>query len=120
MLNIDSIYKRKEIQFLSNDLNGTVTLDAEVVAECLEIAAALGIPARRMKMVFGGGATDACELAKVGVQATTLIAMPTGLIRDGLAYHTMNDTVAAIEPEAVEACLAIAWQWVCREKSTSK
>ena len=120
MLNIDSIYKRKEIQLLSNDLNGTVNLDAEVVAECLEIAAALGIPARRMKMVFGGGATDACELAKVGVRATTLIAMPTGLIRDGLAYHTMNDTVAAIEPEAVEACLAIAWEWVRRERSAVK
>jgi len=116
LLNLDSIYNRDEIQFLSNDLNGTVKLAEEVVAECLEIAAGLGIPARRMRMVFGGGATDACELAKVGVRATTLIAMPTGLIRDGLAYHTMNDTVAAIEPEAVEACLAIAWEWLVREK----
>jgi hypothetical protein len=65
-------------------------------------------------MVFGGGATDACELAKVGVKATTLIGMSTALIRDGLAYHTMNDTVDAIQPAAVEACLGIAWEWVHR------
>ena len=34
--------------------------------------------------------------------------MPVGLIRDGLVYHTLRDTVEAIEIEAVEACLQIA------------
>ena len=52
-----------------------------------------------------GGGTDAAELAKAGVRATTMIAMPAGVVRDGLVYHTMRDTVDAIEPAAVEACL---------------
>jgi aminopeptidase YwaD len=112
MLNIDSIYNLDDLQFLINDLNGYVPLSGEVVEECLEVSRQAGIPVRTMKMIFGGGATDACELAKVGVKATTLIAMPTGLIRDGLAYHTINDTVEAIEPGAVEACLRIAWDWL--------
>lgn len=43
-----------------------------------------------------------------GVCATTMIAMPAGVIRDGLAYHTMRDTVDAIEPAAVEAYLMVA------------
>ena len=34
--------------------------------------------------------------------------MFTRLGRDGLVYHTLNDTVDAIEPEAVKACLQIA------------
>jgi hypothetical protein len=59
-------------------------------------------------MPFGGGGTDAAPLVRVGVKATTLVAMPVGLIRDGLVYHTLRDTVEAIEIEAVEACLHIA------------
>jgi aminopeptidase YwaD len=112
MFNMDSIYNLKELQFLVNDLNGYIPLSTEMVNECLTIAAEAGYPARRLKMVFGGGATDASELAKLGVKATTLIAMPTTLIRDGLVYHTMQDTVDAIEPPAVEACLCIAWNWL--------
>lgn len=59
-------------------------------------------------MVFGGGGTDAAEFAKVGVKATSMLAMPTTVFREGLAYHTLQDTVEAIEPEAVRACLAVA------------
>ena len=55
-----------------------------------------------------GGATDAAELTGAGVRATTLIAMSTRLVREGLVYHTMQDTVDAIEPAAVAACLAVA------------
>ncbi len=44
--------------------------------------------------------------------------VPAALVRDGLVYHTMQDTVEAIEPQAVEACLAVACEWV-REKSNA-
>jgi len=36
------------------------------------------------------------------------IAMPSAIVRAGLVYHTMQDTVDAIEPAAVEACLSVA------------
>jgi aminopeptidase YwaD len=112
MLNIDSIYNLKEIQFLTTDLNGTVKLSEDVAKTCANIAGQGGYPSKYAKMVFGGGGTDAAELAQVGVKATTLLAMPTSLVRDGLVYHTVHDTVEAIEPEAVEACLHVAYNFV--------
>jgi len=107
MLNIDSIYHIDDIQFLVSDLNDTVPLSRELAEQCARIAGAAGYPQKFMRMVFGGGGTDAAELAKVGVKTTTLLAMPTGLVRDGLVYHTLNDTVDAVEPGVVEACLRI-------------
>jgi hypothetical protein len=61
-------------------------------------------------MRFGGGGTDAAELVKVGVRATTMIAMPAGVIRDGLIYHTMQDTVETVDPRAVAVCIEVAYR----------
>ncbi len=111
-LNIDSIYQVSELQFMISDLNDHVRLDRALADDCRRIAQSLGYPARLTRMLFGGGATDATELARLGIPATTMIAMATSLMRDGLVYHTMKDTVEAIEPEAVAACLAVAHEWV--------
>ncbi len=107
-LNIDSIYHLKDLQFLVSDLNDHVRLDLALALNCVRLAGELGYPAKKSRMRFGGGGTDAAELARVGIHATTMIAMPTALVREGLVYHTMHDTVDAIEPEAVSACLAVA------------
>jgi hypothetical protein len=37
-----------------------------------------------------------------------MIAMPAGVIRDGLIYHTMRDTVDAVDPRAVAGCIEVA------------
>ena len=76
-------------------------------ARCRQIASGLGYTAGLAVMRFGGGGTDAAELARAGVHATTMLGMSTRVVRDGLVYHTLADTVDAIEPEAVEACLAV-------------
>ena len=45
--------------------------------------------------------------------------MPTNIIRDGMVYHTLKDTVEHIEPEAVEATLKIALAYILKkEKET--
>jgi aminopeptidase YwaD len=119
MFNIDSIYQLKELQFLTTDLNGTVKLSREVAETCARLAEQAGYPHKSARMVFGGGGTDAAELARVGVQATTLLAMDTALVRDGLVYHTIHDTVEAVEPQAVEACLRIAYEFVWEIEGTS-
>lgn len=108
MLNIDSIYNVNELHFLTSDLNDSVALSTDLAQQCARLAARAGYPVRYARMVFGGGGTDAAELARVGVKATTLVAMSTSLVRDGLVYHTPKDIVDAIEPAAVEACLHIA------------
>jgi aminopeptidase YwaD len=107
-LNIDSIYTARDLQFLATDLNSHVRLDSALVDQCIKMAAECGYPAKRAYMRFGGGGTDAVELAGAGARATTMIAMPAGVVRNGLVYHTMKDTVDAIEPAAVDACLAVA------------
>ena len=61
-----------------------------------------------MPLPFGGCGTDAAPFAAVGVEATTIIGMPTGLISNDHLYHTAQDTVDQIEPEAVAAVLEIA------------
>jgi hypothetical protein len=92
------------------DLNDHIKLDHNLAECCQKISGEAGYPAKLVKMRFGGGATDATELTKAGVRATTMIAMPASIIREGLVYHTMKDTVDAIEPEAVSACLQVAYQ----------
>jgi aminopeptidase YwaD len=108
MLNIDCVYSVKEVQFLITDVNNTMHLSRDWAERCARLAGKAGYPQKLNRMPFGGGGTDAAELVRVGVEATTLVAMPVGLIRDGLVYHTLGDTVDAIEIEAVEACLHIA------------
>jgi aminopeptidase YwaD len=108
LFNLESIYQADRIQFLESDLNGVQPLDQPLAAQCVALARDLGLPARTFRMYPGSGATDAAEFARVGVRATTLIAMPTDVEVDDLVYHTPRDVVAAIEPEAVEACLGIA------------
>jgi aminopeptidase YwaD len=108
VLNIDSIYTLRDLQFLVSDLNSHVALSQTLAQTCIQIARDAGFMAAPAKMLFGGGSTDAAEFARHGIQATTMIAMPTTIVRDRLVYHTMQDTVDAIEPAAVEACLAVA------------
>jgi aminopeptidase YwaD len=108
MLNIDCVYNVNEVQFLTTDINNTRHLSRELAEKCARLAGDAGYPQKLNRMPFGGGGTDAAPLVRVGVKATTLVAMPVGLIRDGLVYHTLRDTVDAIEIEAVEACLHIA------------
>jgi aminopeptidase YwaD len=108
MLNIDCVYKVNEVQFLTSDINNTRRLSREWAIKCAHLAGAAGYPQKLNRMPFGGGGTDAGALVRLRVKATTLVAMPVGLFRDGLVYHTLRDTVEAIEIEAVEACLQIA------------
>jgi hypothetical protein len=53
------------------------------------------------------GGTDAGELAKHGVHATTLMAMPWDNSERASVYHTPNDTIDKVEKEAVKAGLEI-------------
>lgn len=111
-LNIDSIYTAADLQLMLSDLNDHVKLDRGLAEECVQIARSGGYAAAFGKMRFGGGGTDAAEFAMAGVRATTMLAMPTGIVRDGLVYHTMRDTIEAVQPEAVAACLFVAARWV--------
>jgi aminopeptidase YwaD len=113
-LNFDSIYQLRHLQVLTSDINGTVRLSAEMVGELQTCARDNGLTLGTFGMLFGAGGTDAAESARRGLAATTVIAMPTTIVRDGLVYHTPRDTVDRIEPAAVEACMKLAVSYLQR------
>ncbi len=111
-LNFDSLYNFDEFHVLTHDINGLIPLSHEMVENLIDIGKNHGICLRKFKMIFGGGGTDAAESARIGIPATTIIAMPTNIIREGLVYHTRNDTIEFIEPAVVEGCLKISWDYI--------
>jgi hypothetical protein len=105
--NLESIYDVKELSFLTKDVNQYVGLSKAMVNDCMDIAGQLGHHTKEGPITWGGGGTDAAEFARIGVAATSLLGMENRFIRDGLYYHTMEDTVDNIDPAAVRAGLEI-------------
>lgn len=105
--NMDCPYQLQDLFFLTSDINGSVRLDSALAARCRRIAGEMGHEAEVKDIAFLTGGTDAAELAKAGVAATTLMAMPWGNDERAAAYHTPGDTVETIEPAAVEAAIGI-------------
>jgi hypothetical protein len=105
--NMDCVYTLADLHFLSSDLNGSVAMDEESTNLLCSIAKAENLPDRKEPIAFLTGGTDAAELAKAGVKATSLISMKWGNDARANAYHTPADTVDAIESEAVEAVIRL-------------
>ena len=120
VLNVDSPYEFHEIQFLTSDINGSLKLSRRMATECTQVAAELGYTTRTVPMTFGGGGTDAAEYARIGIEATTLIAMSTNMIRDGLIYHTLEDRVENLDPRTIEAALKIAHRFILNKEGALK
>ncbi len=115
VLNFDAIYDVGDLSLLTRDRNGFTALSAPMTAECVEIAKRLGYDIASGPVTFGGGGTDAVRFADHGIEVASIIGISTKLIREGLVYHTVNDTVDKLDPKAVKACLEIAVNYI-REK----
>jgi len=76
------------------------------------IAESLGYKTKAAPITSGGGGTDAAEYAKQNIEATTILGMENTAIREGLAYHTLNDTVDSINPSVVKAVLEIVYRYI--------
>ncbi len=113
--NMDCPYLLKELFFLTSDINCSVKLSENMAKECKEISEKLGYPAEMKPIEFLTGGTDAGEFGRVGIEATCLIAMPWGGNERYDAYHTPKDVVSSIEPEAVEASLKIACEYISKK-----
>ncbi|MCX7030099.1 MAG: M28 family peptidase [Spirochaetes bacterium] len=91
-LNFDSLYRLGDLQVLTSDINGTVKLSRPVVDQLIACAKDCGFEMRTFGMIFGAGGTDAAESARASIPSTSIIAIPTEIVRDGLVYHTARDT----------------------------
>lgn len=114
VLNIDTLYKVKDLSFLDCDLNSLVKLSHEMAQDCVDIAESLGYSATIARMPFGAGSTDAAEFGKIGVEATNMagISFDINQFSEGLVYHTPNDVSKHIEPEIVEAALKMTRDYI--------
>ena len=121
VLNIDTLYKVKDLNFSHRDLNNSVELSHEMAQECVDVAKSLGYVAKISSMPFGAGSTDAAEFGKIGVEATNMagISFDISKFSEGLVYHTPNDLTEHIEPEVVEAALKIARDYILKKDSES-
>jgi aminopeptidase YwaD len=116
---MDSIYRYEDLTLLKTDQNGTVRLSGPLAKEAKTISERLGYSLKLKKIPFCGGGTDAAQFAKAGVESMSLIGISTQLIRDHLYYHTLNDIVDNIQPQAVEAALNLAVQFILYKDSES-
>jgi hypothetical protein len=107
LYNIDCPYYLNELFYMTSDINCSVQLSKEFAEVCANSAKKLGYPSCRKPITFMTGGTDAGELAKHGVHATTLMAMPWDNSERASVYHTPNDTIDKVEKEAVKAGLEI-------------
>jgi hypothetical protein len=115
--NLESIYNVNELSFLTKDVNQYVRLSKPMVDECMDVTRQLGHDAEEGPITWGGGATDAAEFARIGVAATSLLGMKNRFIRDGLSYHTLEDTVDKIDPAAVRASLEVVAGFLFKKDS---
>jgi Zn-dependent M28 family amino/carboxypeptidase len=113
-VNMDSIYRLQDIQFLESEINGLVQLDSNIRDECQSIAKELGYIIPSIKIPFGGGSTDAAEFTKLGIPSLSIIGLDTKFSGD-VPYHTAFDTTDKIEPEAVLACMQIAESFILQK-----
>jgi len=112
LLNVDCPYYLKNIFFLTTDINGSVQLSQSLAEDLVKIAHTLNYPAKTQAIAFLTGGTDAAELAKVGVKATTLLAMPWSNTERSSVYHTPKDTIDSIDVETIEAIVHIFLQYI--------
>lgn len=107
MLNMDCLYDEKELFFLTSDLNNFVKLDESLAHQLVEHGQKLNIKTKTQPLAFLTGGTDAAELAKKGVSATTIIGMPWTNSSRSHVYHTPNDTLDQVSHQVVEDTIAI-------------
>jgi hypothetical protein len=112
MLNMDCLYDEKELFFLTSDLNDFVKLDENLANDLKDVASSLNIETKTQRLAFLTGGTDAAELAKVGVSATTIIGMPWSNSKRSNVYHTPNDILDNVSPKATKDTLEIFIKYI--------
>ncbi len=112
VVNLDSIYSVKDLRICTRDRNFTTKLSGRMAEELKKAAGKKGYCLRKMPIPFGGGGTDAAAFAVAGIDATSIIGLPTGLLSRSSWYHTAKDTVDRIESKAVEAVLETIIEYI--------
>jgi aminopeptidase YwaD len=117
VLNMDTLYRLKDLNFFRADRNSMVKLSYPVALECRDIARAMGYRATVSSMSPGGGHTDAAAFGEAGVEATNLCAMSYNRMKEyhPWVYHTANDVSKYVERPLVAACIGIIREYIIKK-----
>jgi Zn-dependent M28 family amino/carboxypeptidase len=108
-LNLECLYNVDDLFLLTSDINGNVELSIPLAQKCSRILAEkAGRAAACKPIAFLTGGTDAGEMARAGVEATTLMGMPWATDTLAAVYHTPGDTIEAVSVPAIETALVLA------------
>lgn len=116
-LNLESLFDVNSLRCLVSDINGSVRLSQAMARQCARVGRKLGYKVGLAPMLYGYGATDAAELAKAGVAATTLIGLNPNFAGGKVTYHTQRDLVEGLQPAAIQAGLDIAKAFVLERET---
>ena len=117
VLNMDTLYRLKDLNFFRADRNSMVKLSYPVALECRDIARAMGYRATVSSMSPGGGHTDAAAFGEACIAATNLCAMSYNRMKayHPWVYHTANDVSKYIERPLVAACIGIIREYILKK-----
>jgi hypothetical protein len=117
VLNMDTLYRLKDLNFFRADRNSMVRLSYLMALECRDIARAMGYRATVSGMPPGGGHTDAAAFGEAGIEATNLCAMSYNRMKEyhPWVYHTPNDVSKYVERPLVVACIGIIREYILKK-----
>ena len=112
VINIDSIYNKDDITILKSDRNGFSKLSSTLSESLNRIAVKRGYNLKIKPMPFGGGGTDGGQFARKGIDTTSIIGMPTNLIRKEILIHTKKDLPDRINVDAVSLVIEMLSEYI--------
>lgn len=112
VINIDSIYDKNDITILRSDRNGFSKLSSTLSESLKNIAVVRGHNPKIRPMPFGGGGTDGGQFARKGIDTTSIIGMPTNLIRKEILIHTTKDLPDRINVDAVSLVIEVVSEYI--------
>ena len=117
VLNMDTLYRLKDLNFFRADRNSMVKLSYPVAIECRDIARVMGYRATVSSMSPGGGHTDAAAFGEAGIAATNMCAMSYNRMKEyhPWVYHTPNDVSKYVERPLVAACIGIIREYILKK-----
>ncbi len=114
-INLESLYQLKDLSFLVNDRNGMVRLSSRMGELLKEAAEEESVSVAPMRMWYGLGSTDAAEFAKLGIPATTLLAVPHRIFStEKILYHSRDDIPENIDARVVGVATRIVLRVINR------
>jgi hypothetical protein len=122
VLNMDTLYRLKDLNFFRADRNSMVKLSYPMALECRDIARGMGLRATVSSMSPGGGHTDAAAFGEAGIEATNLCAMSYNRMKEykPWVYHTPYDTSEHIEPPLVAACIGVIREYILKKDAEAQ